>query len=128
MKVNRRFQVYVFHSLWLLFAGYRASDSISTMAKYSWIIVLALAMTSMLNVLLRRNYLEIIGQQLKINRDFFQTQTLELKDIVKIEIQPNPLVNSYILMKDGRKVKFNDSYVTDKRLKEVMGHALVEVS
>ena len=127
MKINRRIQVYLFHGVWILFAFYKAFASLSKIAMYLWIITILLVAISLTYILLKRNYMEIVDSELIIYRNFFNNQRLEVKEIIKVELEPNPFVSSYILMKDGRKVKFDDFYLDPRQLKQVFGQLRIEV-
>lgn len=127
-KLKRPTQVFVFHGLWILFAGYRAFDTVTPIGRYSWIILTIISTALFINILYKQYYIEVTDSQLVINRDFFRTQVLDMKEIAKITIEPSPFSPSFILMKDNSIVKYADRHVNDKELKEVMEKFHIEVS
>jgi hypothetical protein len=55
-----------------------------------------------------------------INKDLFRTKVIDIKNIEKIVIEPSPFSSSKIVLKDNTFIKYEDSQVNDKELKEFM--------
>ena len=59
--------------------------------------------------------------QLKINDLPFRTKSLAIEDIERISIEPYWYDSSKIILKDKSVVKYRDSQISYKKLKEFMG-------
>lgn len=120
MKIRRPFRVYIYHGLFILLTSYRAFSSISTVGRYSLILLACIATISLISILVYGNYIELIDSQIVIHRDFFRTQSLPVQDFEQIKIEPGPFTSSYILLRNQTTVKINDAYINNDDLKEVM--------
>ena len=79
------------------------------------------------NMIIKRNYIEIVNNKLIINRDYFRTTTIDLDKIEKINIEPGPFKSSRVILKDKTTVKYLDSQTNDKELKQFMGQFNIPV-
>ncbi|TXH24015.1 MAG: hypothetical protein E6Q96_10845 [Cyclobacteriaceae bacterium] len=82
---------------------------------------------SMVYMIVKRNYFEIIDNKLVINRNIFQKYSVDLDHIEKFEIEPGPLTASKIILKDKVKIKYDNSQIDDKQLKELMRQYCIPV-
>ncbi|MGE0589691.1 MAG: hypothetical protein AB7O48_14030 [Cyclobacteriaceae bacterium] len=82
---------------------------------------------SLITMIVRKNYFEIIGDKLIINRDFFRTQTVDLTDIVKIDIEPRPFISSKIILKNQSVIKYMDDQLDDNELRQLFGQLNIPV-
>lgn len=78
-------------------------------------------------MIVRKNYFEIVDDKLIINRDFFRKQTVDLKEIEKLDVEPGPFTSSKIVLKDQSVIKYMDSQLDDKELKEMFGRLKIPV-
>lgn len=127
LKVKRPITVYVFHGLWILWGVYKSINNHSSFAQFSWILLTLLASISLWSLLRKRNYFELVDSKLIINKDYFQTQSIDIDKIEKIDIEPGPFKYSRIILRDKTEIKFNDSYVDNKDLKEFMGRLSIPI-
>ncbi len=118
--VRRSIQVYIFHALWMFFVIYKIFNTVTAFGRYTWLFVFAITTFSLINLLVKKYYMEVVESCLIIHQDYFRTKSINLNDIEKIEIEPSPFKSSYILLRDKTKVKFNDSNLDVKELKEAM--------
>ncbi len=127
LKVKRPITVFVFHGLWILWGLYKLTNSNSTFGQFSWSILTLLASINLWSMLRKKNYFELIDNKLIINKDFFQTQSIDVDKIEKIDIEPGPFKYSRIILRDKTEIKFNDSYVDKTDLKEFMGRLSIPI-
>lgn len=66
-------------------------------------------------------YLIITGDVIKINREYFKQDELNLGDIYHLEVNEALFSSSYFILKDGRKVKIN-SFALRKEDKLFLEH------
>lgn len=121
LRVKRPFTVYLFHGIWILWGIYKLATIHSAGGRFSWTVVTLLASISLWSVLRKQNYFELVDNKLIIHKDYFRTQSIDIDQIEKIDIEPGPFKYSRIIMRDKSEVKFNEDYLDNKDLKEFMG-------
>ena len=84
------------------------------------IVMAIIGIISLMSILTKRNYFEVKDNKLIINKDYFRTQSIELNNIAKFDIEPRPFGTSKIILKDQTKIKFLDSQIDHKELKKFM--------
>jgi hypothetical protein len=128
IRVRRNTNSHVFHGLWVLYTFYRTWDS-ELPFTYFWGLSFAISIVLILRVLIKNNYLEIKDSRLTINGDFFNTQTTEISEIERIQIEAGPFGRSKIFLKDKKKIiKFNYRDVDNKEFKILLKHLGVPVT
>jgi hypothetical protein len=121
LKFRRPIIAYLFPVLLILWSLYKAFHSPTTFNQFLWYAVTLLASVILTNILRKRNYFEISGNKLIINRDFFRTRTIELDEIEKINFGDSWLLTSpSIILKNKTKIKFNNNYLDTYELKKTM--------
>ncbi|HEV8515154.1 MAG TPA: hypothetical protein VGQ59_17855 [Cyclobacteriaceae bacterium] len=125
--IKRHLQVYILHGLVTLLVIYKIFNSATTQGRSSWILFLVLGIISFANILINKHYIVIRESSMIIHQDYFRTKSINLNDIEKIEIEPGPFKSSSIVLKDKTKVKFIDSYIDIKELKEAMNNFNISV-
>lgn len=118
--IRRPIQAYVLHGLssaMLIFWSTRYSSEIGR-----WILwVGAIAgIISLIHMIVRRNYFEVIDNKLVVNDGIFRTTKIEFEKIEKFCIEPGPFAASKIILKDNTTIKYSDSQINDKKLKEFL--------
>ena len=127
LGLRRPVKAYFFRAVWISIV---ISWLITNSTDFGrWIIglLLALGTVSFVNAIVRRNYFEIDGDELKINRDFFVTRKINLSEIERVNIEPGPFTSSTIVLKDRSVVKYMDSQLDDVELKKVFGQLEIQV-
>lgn len=120
IKVRRSIQSHFIRGLWMLLALYKTLVS-QTPGKYIWAFLLAFSIIMIGWVINNKSYLELAGSRLIINTDTFQTKSIEVSDIERIEIEPGLFSDSRIVLKgDKGVVKFNYHNVNDRDFNQLM--------
>jgi hypothetical protein len=66
-------------------------------------------------------YLILTGDEIKINREYFKQDKLNIRDIDHLEVNETPFSSSYFLLKNGNKIKIN-SFALRKEDKQFLEH------
>ena len=74
----------------------------------------------LIEMIVRRNYFEVLDNKLIINDSLLRTRTIDLDKIEKIDIETGPFSSSKIILKDKSIIKYSDSQTNDKEFKELM--------
>ena len=120
IKVRRPLTSHIFHGLWILLTLYKTVDSQSP-GKFIWGLLFIVSIALLVRVIFKGSYLEKDGSSLIINGDFFQTRTVQITDIERVEIEPGPFSDSRIILKDGKgRVKFNYHNVNSEDFNDLM--------
>jgi len=107
LKVRRPLTSHIFHGLWALFTLYRTVYSQSP-GQVIWGLLFITSIALLVRVIVKGSYLEKDGSNLIINGDF-QTRSVPIADIERIQIKPGPFADSCIILK-GDKGKIGFSY------------------
>jgi hypothetical protein len=82
---------------------------------YYWAVIGVGSLIILVRLIFRPYYFEIKGTRLTINRDLFYTDSIEIQDIDKIELEEGPFSTSHIRLKDYKLgLDFNYFIVNDK--------------
>ena len=106
-----------------------SSATRSTLDSMNWFAWIGMTVTSfqLAYTLIKRNYLEVINNELHINEHFFSQRVINLDKIEKFDIEPSPFTSSKIILKDNSRVEYSDSQAEDKALKAFMAQFNIPV-
>ena len=111
-----------------MLALYKTLDSQSP-GKYIWALLFLISIALIVRVTVKKSYLELVGSTLVINTDSFQTKSVEVADIERIEIKTGPFSDSNIILKDNKApIKFNYFNVNDKDFNQLMKQLNVPIN
>jgi hypothetical protein len=127
LQLKRPTQVYLFHGLWIVATIFYTTRNSSDFGRLFLIFMTCVATVSFISLLMRRNYFEIKDKKLIINKEFFRTHSIDLDNIEKFNIEPGPFASSKIILRDNTAIKYMDSQVNNKELKEFMGQFNIPV-
>jgi len=89
--------------------------------KFIWGLLLIVSIALLVRVMINGSYLENDGSNLIINEDFFQTRTVQIAGIERVEIESGPFSDSRIILKDGKgRIKFNYHNVNSEDFNDLM--------
>jgi len=127
IRVRRPLITHIFHLAWTALTLYRTLDS-RPPARFIWGILFVIAIALIVRVVLKPYYIELTGTCLTLHNDFFSTQTIDIADIERIEIQANPWSKSRIILKDNKgNVKFDYHQVRGKDFNALLKYLDVPV-
>ena len=118
--VRRPLQVYLYHVAWIAATVIYAYRNSTVFGRSTLIVMSIIGTFSFISLLLKPNYFEVKDRMLVMNKDFFRKKCIEIDKIEKLDIEPSPFTWSKIVMKDKTEIKYWDSHVDDKELKEFM--------
>lgn len=121
LEIKRPIKVYLYDGLWIYMTILYGIKNSTIFGRSILILMACIGAVSFISVLIKRNYFEIKDKELIINKSFFRTQSVQLNEIDRVEIEPSPFVSSKIYLKDGRLIKYLDSIVNEKSIKELLG-------
>jgi hypothetical protein len=119
-ELKRPFGTYLVHFIWIVLTIYYSTTNTSDFGQWTLRLMATLGTISFLGLIVRRKYFEVIDNKLLINKDLFRTKVIDINNIEKIVIEPSPFSSSKIVLKDNTFIKYEDSQVNDKELKEFM--------
>jgi hypothetical protein len=125
--LRRPLQAYLIHGLWIALTIYYSTTNSTEFGQWSLRLMTLVGTVSLIHMIIKRNYFEIVDNKLIINRDYFRATTIDLDKIEKINIKPGPFTSSSIILKDKTTVKYLDSQTNDKDLKQFMGQFNIPV-
>jgi hypothetical protein len=125
--LKRPFQTYLTHGLWIALTAYYSTTNSTEFGQWTLRLMTLIGTVSLIHMIIKRNYIEIVNNKLIINRDYFRTTTIDLDKIEKINIEPGPFKSSRVILKDKTTVKYLDSQTNDKELKQFMGQFNIPV-
>ena len=118
--IKRPIQAYLIHGLWIAMTFYWSTINSSTLGQWTLRIAALVGLVFFVEIIVKRNYFEVVDNKLIINDSFLRTRTIDLDKIEKFDIEPGPFSSSKIVLKDKTTMKYLDSQTDDKRLKEFM--------
>jgi hypothetical protein len=89
------------------------------------VVILVLTIISSINLYIKRYYIEVVESSLIIHRDYFRTTSINLNNIEKISIEPGSFTS--IILKDKTEVKFVDTDVDLKKLREFLAQLRIPI-
>ena len=125
--LKRNIQTYLLYTLWIGLSCYSLTTNTSAFGQRTLILVIFVSGLTLLHMLVKRNYFEVINGRLIINRSFFQTKIIDLDSIEKVVIEAGPFSTSKIILKDKKRIKYWHNEMNDKRCKELMGELNIPV-
>ncbi len=125
--LKRPTQTYLIHGLWIALTIYYSTTNSTEFGQWTLRLMTLLGTFSLVHMIVKRNYFEIVDNKLVINRDYFRTTTIDLDKIEKFDIEPGPFSSSKIILKDKTTIKYLDNQLNDKELKELMGQFNIPV-
>jgi hypothetical protein len=116
MGITRHARVYFFHMLWIVlsisnFLNHTNTSKAFRFMPYFWIAFGSAFAISLVGMLVKKFYLEVKGDKLYINNDFFQTKKIDLASVEKVVSRPGIFKSAYFLLKDQRRITFTENYV-----------------
>ncbi len=87
----------------------------------------AVGVVSLVTKVHKKNYFEIENSNLTINESVFAKKSIPLDQIEKVQIKASPFSSSKIILKDKKIVKYSDSQVNDRKLKDFMASLNISV-
>jgi hypothetical protein len=127
LELKRPRQVYLTHGLWVVATVFFATQNSSNVGRLTLVVMACVGAASLISMLMRKNYFEVKNNTLIIHNDFFRTKSIELDKIEKVKIEPGPFTLSKIILKDNTQIKYHDSQVDDKELREFMAQFSIQV-
>lgn len=107
LKVRRPIKSHVVHAGWIALTLYQTVDR-GFPARMIWGLLLLHAIALAIRVILKPQVLELTGTKLTIYSDFFRSQTVDITDIERVEIEAGPFSHSKIVLKGNKgRVKFD---------------------
>jgi hypothetical protein len=120
LGVKRPIQVYIYHGLWIILTLFYLSKNSTDFGRFTLILITSVGAVSFINILFKRNYVEVKNNTLIINRDFFRIQSIDMSEIKKFHIEAGPFTSSKIILKDNSEIKYSNHQMNYKELKELM--------
>ena len=118
--LKRPIQTYLLHIFWIALGVYYTMKDISAFGQWILGATTFIGVISLLHIVIRRNYFEVVGRKLVIQRDFFRTKVIDLDNIERLELQANPFSLPRIILKDNRTVRYLESQTNVRELREFM--------
>lgn len=124
--LKRPIRVYLHYGIWVAYTIYFSMSKESYVQWFLWVMA-SIGTISLINMIIKVNYFEIINEKLVINKDFFRTKTVDLNKIAKINTASGFFSSPKIILKDETSIKYNIDHLKEGKLQEFMAQFNIPV-
>jgi hypothetical protein len=126
--LKRPFRTLLIHAILIITLFYLSTRITSDAGQWIFRVMGIVVGISLTHMLMRRNYFEVLNNQLIIQEAFFQTKAIDLKKIAKVSIESGWFTPPKIILKDKTEIRYSAGQVNDKELKEFMAQFKIPVA